>query len=157
MPSLHQNLTNNDAFNGVIVLSASVVILLALLLLAVWVYRQVKALNKKVNRLQQELKVANSNAIGMGQHLMALEKQLLEKPAGALHPHQNTQQQHAGHPESESLSSFRARVDTEGSVYDDARQLLTEGRSIRDVAHTCQLSYAEVSLLQALGQQNLQP
>jgi len=95
---------------------------------AVFFYNQRKQreLSALISRLQHDLKVANSSAIGMGQHLMALERRL----------------QSSDH------------TDTGNSVVlSKAKKLLVQGGDVDTVAKQCGLSYAEVSLMSALHRQ----
>lgn len=133
-----------------------------------WVTRRkTKFLQEKLERLERELKVANSSAIGMGQQLIALEKQisqqLLSQPPQAV--------------KSKSLSTLKNKVSNQPDLsnnrlvsksqqvsqadnrsltsYDEARQALALGKSIEEVSKDCRLSYAEVSLLQALSKESI--
>ena len=138
-------------------------------------HRKNQALQQKLLRLEREFKVANGSAIGMGQHLIALEKQLYQQqyqvqtqaqvqtPQNSVPTAAATEADSvsAEPPESSSLkvqsqeASAASEEEISSSIYDDARRALANGRTVSEVAKQCGLSYAEVSLLQALSKQSI--
>lgn len=83
-------------------------------------------------RLENELAVANSAAIGMGNRLIAMEKRVAQ----------------AGGPST-------AGTDTGQDLpYTEANQLFRMGVDVDEVARRCGLSRAEASLLQAMQEHN---
>ncbi|MGH1485016.1 MAG: DUF2802 domain-containing protein [Cellvibrionaceae bacterium] len=118
-------------------------------------HQKARNLFNKLQRLEHDLKIANNSAIGMGQQLISLEKQLKQQPVV------NQAEAMALVKEAENIATkealIEAPVNNSGSdnpsVYDRARQLLHHEQDINKVAKQCGLSYAEVSLLKALGKQ----
>jgi hypothetical protein len=118
-----------------------------------WVsHRKAIALTRKMDRLQHDLRVANSSAIGMGQQLLCLEKQL------------HSQQQEIKQSSKEKSvkltvvdkhqSSQSLDTDNElpaDAVYEKSRQLLAQGVDIKEVIKQSGLSYSEVSLMKTLA------
>lgn len=112
-------------------------------------------LQKQMIKLQHDLRVAHGSAIGMGQQLIHLEKQVQQ------------QKQHAGSPTRTEEKRFPSQVTpakpsivkshdmVEESSYDRARQSLAKGMALSDVAEECGLSHAEVSLLQSLSKHSI--
>lgn len=118
-------------------------------------YRKSALLNKKIDRLQHDLLVANNTAIGMGQQLLSLEKKI--SSPNKTHPHT------AKYPGKQakltvvdtikSSDSIDQTVDTrDDKVYEKSRQLLAQGYDIEEVIKQSGLSYSEVSLMKALAQ-----
>jgi len=136
----------------------------------------------KCNKLSEELLIANRGAIGMGQKIIALEKQLqrgsinhspVELPSntaaialGQLAEITATQNHKAAtNIEDSSATHLADKVIAQNTVsekprnedrdtndnLDLARDLLAKGKALTEVANTCQLSFAEVSLLRALN------
>lgn len=70
---------------------------ITVVLLVVSAYRKTRKLNQKLERLQHELHIANSSAIGMGQQLLALEKKILKQNQvnNNVHQHQRVLEQQA--------------------------------------------------------------
>lgn len=90
-------------------------------------HRQLDQVRSSHRRLESELAVANSAAIGMGNRLIAMEKRLAQGAGGA----------------SEASSE-------QDLPYTEANQLFRMGVSVEEVARRCGLSRAEASLLQAM-------
>lgn len=88
-------------------------------------HRQLDQVRSSHRRLESELAVSNSAAIGMGNRLIAMEKRLAQGAGGA--PDAPTEQ-----------------------PYTEANQLFRMGVSVEEVARRCGLSRAEASLLQAM-------
>jgi hypothetical protein len=89
-------------------------------------HRQLDQVRSSHRRLESELAVSNSAAIGMGNRLVAMEKRLAQGGAGGT-PDAPTEQ-----------------------PYTEANQLFRMGVSVEEVARRCGLSRAEASLLQAM-------
>ncbi|UZJ45252.1 DUF2802 domain-containing protein [Marinimicrobium sp. C6131] len=90
-------------------------------------HRQLDQVRSSHRRLESELAVANSAAIGMGNRLIAMERRLAQGAGGA--------------SEASSEQDF---------PYTEANQLFRMGGSVEEVARRCGLSRAEASLLQAM-------
>lgn len=88
-------------------------------------HRQLDQVRSSHRRLESELAVSNSAAIGMGNRLIAMEKRLAQGAGGS--PDAPTEQ-----------------------PYTEANQLFRMGVSVEEVARRCGLSRAEASLLQAM-------
>ena len=60
-------------------------------------YRKTRKLQQRMERLQHELQIANSSAMGMGQQLLALEKKILRQSQvnNNLHEHQQSLEKQA--------------------------------------------------------------
>lgn len=109
---------------------ASLLSLVALVvsILALSVSRErVRRVKQGQKRLESELALANSAAIGMGNRLLNMEKRL----------------QQGG-------SSSGTEADNEDLPYTQASQLFAMGLSVEEVGRRCGLSRAEASLLQAM-------
>ncbi|MGH1440384.1 MAG: DUF2802 domain-containing protein [Cellvibrionaceae bacterium] len=114
-------------------------------------YQRNKALNKKLTRLEHDLRIANSSAIGMGQQLIAMEKQLSEKSITITNASVTASEKSNN---TEQLSIPKANATSphqETSIYDQARQSLAQGLEVGEIAKQCGLSFAEVSLLKSLS------
>lgn len=92
-------------------------------------YRQVNQLKTSHRRLESELAVVNSAAIGMGNRLLSMEKRVQQ---GAAH-------QSGGGGQGE-----------QDLPYTEANQLFRMGLDVDEVSRRCGLSRAEASLLQAM-------
>lgn len=90
-------------------------------------HRQVDQLKSSHRRLESELAVVNSAAIGMGNRLLSMEKRV---------------QQGGGLSDSAAGPS--------GQPYTEANQLFRMGMDVDEVSRRCGLSRAEASLLQAM-------
>ena len=141
-----------------ITMMQSVVILSAVAcVVSLWVmlrsYYNNRKVQQRLHRLEHDLRIAHSSAIGMGQQIISLEKQLKQQRQQS--PQRVAKPKTAAVPPTSKPTPVA--VDTtatvNGSVYDQARAGLANGDSIAAVAKRCGLSYAEVSLLQALGRQ----
>jgi len=113
----------------------SLVSLVALVvsILALRVSRErVSRVTKSQKRLENELALANSAAIGMGNRLLTMEKRLQQSGSG-----------------------LGAGTDDEDLPYTQASQLFDMGLSVEEVGRRCGLSRAEASLLQAMKAQNV--
>lgn len=90
-------------------------------------HKELRRVRGSHRRLENELAVANSAAIGMGHRLLAMEKRV-----------------------------NRGEADTPGepaesdAPYTEAQQLFGMGESVETVVERCGLSHAEASLLQAM-------
>lgn len=87
-------------------------------------------------RVNRELTVANTGAVGMGQRLVAMEKRLRDQ-------------------EARPASSAQAPVadytgDDEFRTYSEAVRLFRSGLGSEEVARRCGLSRAEASLIEAM-------
>lgn len=97
-------------------------------------HRQLDQLRGRHRRLESELAVVNSAAIGMGNRLLAMEKRVQEGAASEA-----------------SVPGASAGNGTEQDLpYTQARQLFQMGMDVEEVAQRCGLSRAEASLLQAM-------
>lgn len=105
------------------------VLALALALAALRAGRELQRVRASHRRLENELAVSNSAAIGMGNRLLAMEKRLGQE--GGSSP-----------PQGESQVP-----------YTEAQQLFRMGESVETVSRRCGLSRAEASLLQAMQEQ----
>lgn len=83
-------------------------------------------------RLENELAVANSAAIGMGNRLIAMEKRVAQGGGPSASVHESAQ----------------------NLPYTEANQLFRMGVDVDEVARRCGLSRAEASLLQAMQEHN---
>ncbi|WP_341939264.1 DUF2802 domain-containing protein [Marinimicrobium sp. C2-29] len=90
-------------------------------------HRQVDQLKSSHRRLESELAVVNSAAIGMGNRLLSMEKRV---------------QQGGGLSDSAAGPSDQP--------YTEANQLFRMGMDVEEVSRRCGLSRAEASLLQAM-------
>jgi len=86
---------------------------------------RVRRVKQSQKRLESELALANSAAIGMGNRLLNMEKRLQQGGSGA-------------------------GADVEDLPYTQASQLFAMGLSVEEVGQRCGLSRAEASLLQAM-------
>lgn len=122
-----------------------------LLVLLLWQSRRrMNRLQQQLARVQHDLLVANSSAIGMGQQLLALEKkgQVSRKksvPLAAEKPVKLTVVDTPVHPSAHTYSSMPSN-----EIYETSRQLLAEGVDIEEVIKRSGLSYSEVSLMKSL-------
>lgn len=180
----------NLGSNGLVTVLLIVVMSVMIVALVIG-YRKRCRMEEKLSRLERDLRIANGGAVGMGQQLIALEKQIEQQlvttfvkkePKSREVKKTNQQQAFDDYPtvtnttksdtnRQNSASQYDTSQDrtpqqlaakTEHSVedhsneddvssYDQARLLLEQGNVINDVAKQCGLSYAEVSLLQALS------
>ncbi len=92
-------------------------------------HRQLDQVRSSHRRLESELAVSNSAAIGMGNRLIAMEKRI-SQGAGA--------------------SAGVGASSEQDLPYTEANQLFQMGVSVEEVARRCGLSRAEASLLQAM-------
>lgn len=127
-------------------------------------HKKAISLQKKLERLQHDLLVANSSAIGMGQKLLALEKQLYSE--GAVNPANSTLDRNVGAERIEptdkkvhlkvidnttlNQASSHPNDLPNDAVYEQTRLLLAQGIDIQEVIKRSGLSYSEVSLMQSL-------
>jgi hypothetical protein len=110
-----------------------------------------RGMHEKLHRLEHDLRIANGSAIGMGQQLIALEKEFKQQPS-KIDIETNLPKENKQRPVQALSTSYEQSVDN-SSAYDQARSQLAQGHDINQVAKSCGLSYAEVSLLQALSKQ----
>ena len=141
----------SNAHNGEVTITALAVAAISIVVM-LYCLRKQNQLLAKVNKLSEELRVANRGAIGMGQQIIALEKKL--KTLSALTDSQNNKNKQAipepvvDEPLSETIAEQSQTIEDDRLSH--ARELLAKGQSLTQVASTCQLSFAEVSLLRAL-------
>lgn len=93
---------------------------------------QVDQVRASHRRLENELAVANSAAIGMGNRLIAMEKRVAQ----------------GGGPPTPGADT------AQDLPYTEANQLFRMGVDVDEVARRCGLSRAEASLLQAMQEHN---
>jgi len=129
-------------------------------------YQKNKRLNRKLARLEHDLRVANGSAIGMGQQLIEMEKRLGQQNPSTLAPvivKQSSTPSKNQYTPSQKEKTYSAQqtipqqttaqeplANQEDSIYDQARQSLAQGLEVGEVAKQCGLSFAEVSLLKSL-------
>ncbi len=119
-----------------------------------------RALQTKIDRLQHDLRVANSGAIGMGQQLIAVEKQLNahHSVSTTIESHKHTLQAQSAALQSQysqTAQSMPAQDQDDEAIYQTARQLLAQGIDLDTIAKQSGLSHAEVSLINTLNQQGV--
>lgn len=139
-----------------IVLGLSVLACIVSLLVLLRSHQKTQALNQKLLRLEHDLRVANGSAIGMGQQIMMLEKQLGGQRRAASVVAKQPPQTTVSAPPVAGDNQVQVNADTstgigEQSAYDQARHYLAQGLELSDVAKQCGLSFAEVSLLKSLS------
>ncbi len=83
---------------------------------------------KLIKQLTKECRRVNSVAVGMGQHIIAIEKHVAALGGTSVNKHDE--------------------------VLEKARLLLKSGASVEEVSHSCHLSHAEASLILAMSQKN---
>lgn len=93
---------------------------------------RVRRVKQDQKRLENELTLANSAAIGMGNRLLNMEKRLQQEGTGS-----------------------GARTYDEDLPYTQASQLFAMGLSVEEVSQRCGLSRAEASLLQAMQENQI--
>ena len=150
-------------FNGEILLAmVAISVLLSLTLLLN--IRRARKLAKQLSRVQQDLTRSTSSVINIGQQLLSLEKKFNKLNLSETASHTvNTLPTSASNVVRSSASTrghnflsptnptdSLSRDDT-SSIYDQARDYLSEGYDVESVARRCSLSHAEVSLLKALS------
>jgi septal ring factor EnvC (AmiA/AmiB activator) len=151
--------------NGEIML-AFVVLCVLLLLILLYSLRQIRKLTKQLSLVQHDLKVTNSSLINIGKQLLSLEKkvnqQVLSEPVSrnenALNKINKTdfRKPQSIREDDFNLSNIatdndNSSLDKAESIYDKARYYLAKDEDVESIAKRCNLSYAEVSLLKALG------
>jgi hypothetical protein len=139
---------------------AEAIILIAglFVLLLIWgSHRKSARVHKKLERLQHDLLVANSSAIGMGQQLLALEKKLhaqsnnAQTPASKKTPNSPIQLTVVDNKTAtQAVNSTADDEVSDDAIYETSRQLLAQGVDIEEVIKRSGLSYSEVSLMQSL-------
>ena len=125
--------TGNEMWVDILLLGGVVGSALALgisLICIVHLRRQLQLSQKRYQRLNRDLQVANSGAIGMGQRLLALERQF---KAGA------SQREVASQPQQQAPFS-----------YSQALSLFDAGTAVDEVARICGLSRGEASLMEVM-------
>jgi len=140
---------------GLVIVST---LLLCTLLISI---KKTRRLDKKLTRVQQDLKISNKSVINIGQQLLSLEKKMskqsLREPKNEAVVKPSTDsvatkpKTFATALDSELDAPKQAVMDNNESVYDKARLYLAKGDSIENIAKRCNLSHAEVSLLKALN------
>ena len=135
-----QNFLSNGSGN-LVVITMLIVVSLGLILNGHFRHKKVQ---KKMHDMENSLRFAKSSALGMGQQIISLEKQLQKLSVAPTklditNPTVSTKPLHE-----------KTHIDQDDK-YETAKKLLREGKAVGDVANTCQLSFAEVSLLQALS------
>lgn len=118
----------------------------------------------QIARLEQELALLNSGAVGLGKRLLALEQNVRQtqrqptQPQPQYQPEPQPQYQpqyHQPQPEPPTPPA-PAPVYAEGSSYSDATRLLSMGLDADEVARRCGLSRSEVALMQLMAAQGKQ-
>ena len=156
---LNQLTTIQQLANNQWLLSTSVIACLLSLCLLLRSQVRMRVIAKKNAHLERELKVMSGSVIAMGQQVMALQKQMqqLKQPTKQnITPAEPTKQ--SVQFDSNTLlktvtdeNPYTSNSNDTDSSYDAARKLLSKGNTIESVADQCSLSFAEVSLLQALN------
>ncbi len=121
---------------------------------------RVAGLQQQLKKLERDLRISNGSAIGMGQQLIQIEKQLQQQKNAFMQQESKaasitTNTQTIRPSVVESVAVDKTSVDNAGSIYDQARQALAQGLAIDEIAQQCGLSYAEVSLLQTLSKSSI--
>lgn len=93
-------------------------------------------------RVNRELTVANTGAVGMGQRLVAMEKRLRDQES---RPASSAQAQAAA---AAPVADYAG--DDEFRTYSEAVRLFRSGLGSEEVARRCGLSRAEASLIEAM-------
>ena len=160
LTDIHTSLTTSLETMGsdTLIVGIAIVACVVSLLALFRSHQQSCKLSKQVQRLEHDLKIASSSAIGMGQQLILLEKQLkLPSAKQAVETVTRVQEAESITSKTTPITTFvddnKPQTSDSTSVYDRARQLLQQQQDINKVAKECGLSYAEVSLLNALGKQ----
>ncbi|MFT6388403.1 MAG: hypothetical protein ACJAUP_001784 [Cellvibrionaceae bacterium] len=159
---------NNMSVNSV-VLGLSALAFFLSLFVFLREHQITQKLNKQLQRLEHELRVANGSAIGMGQQLISFEKKLnqqhvVSSPVQDKEPSAQyekfsaqpkeplVQSQKKSSRDQKQTTTPKKNNDIEAqSVYEQAREALSRGLDVGDVAKQCGLSFAEVSLLKSLS------
>lgn len=181
-------------FDGQVVVAIALGIALLSTFVIAYCIKKQNTLLQQVNKLSEELRIANRGAIGMGQQIITLEKKIQRMSANAQssvqqHPQQSSLQlsqqpspqidsTQAQEDPTNDMSKFTDIVskeilsedstaldassnnepeDHENEKLNLARDLLAKGKELTEVASTCQLSFAEVSLLRALNPTSTPP
>lgn len=143
--------TSPGANENITVLGLMVFLIITCLTAVVLLRRKTRLLHQQLERLQYDFLVANRSAIGMGQQILALEKQLYQPQQ---HSNDTKSVRHTRKPETVgNLSLVRDNAshdDSKNDVYEKSRQLLAQGHDIQQVIKASGLSYSEVSLMKAL-------
>ena len=139
-----------NALNGQMVMTMALAVAAMSTIVMLYCLRKQSRLLSQVNKLSEDLRVANRGAIGMGQQIIALEKKL-QAMRLASDPQISTVM-----PAPAAVRTVPAAAQHEAQAMENdklslARELLAKGQSLTEVASTCQLSFAEVSLLRALN------
>ncbi len=139
--------------------------------------RRTRALKQHIERLQHDFSVSHNSAIGMGQKILALEKQLLKDSTrkNTMNAHNNLEQyaenvdntkyqpKQASVKSTAKLSVVSNNVSLENlqnaaeddpdqdAAYALSKQLLAQGHTIEEVINRSGLSYSEVSLMKSLS------
>ena len=125
-------------------------------------HRRHQLLDARLQRLERDLRAANNSAIGMGQQLIQMEKILKQytvqpeiktATAAPIATTSTTETDTTPHTISSRSDTTSTRAASQESSYNQARDYLSQGKSVEDTMKICGLSYAEVSLLQALSKQ----
>lgn len=113
---------------------------------------QVRVLQRRFKKLENDLRITHDSFIGMGQQLIELEKQTRQSQQIFHEPKFTHAQKTVAAPDMTRSETTKSETTSSNSSYDRARQALASGLAVADVARECNLSYAEVSLLQSLRQ-----
>jgi hypothetical protein len=113
----------------------------------------------QIARLEQELALLNSGAVGLGKRLLALEQNVRQTQRQPTQPQPQyqpePQPQYQPQPEPPTPPA-PVPVYAEGSSYSDATRLLSMGLDADEVARRCGLSRSEVALMQLMAAQGKQ-
>lgn len=157
--------------NGGVVLGlVAVSVLLSLTLILS--LKNVRKLDKKLTRVQHDLKVSHASVINIGQQLLNLEKkvnqQALSRPVNAndhtkpllnkvskvdstISRNSQVDDSKSDNSQADNSQLDDSQLDNGDSIYDKARYYLAKGDDVESIAQRCNLSHAEVSLLKALS------
>lgn len=132
---------------------ACLIIMVVLLAVVFAQYRDIKV---QLQMSAKEFKVLHGTSLGMGQRIIALEKKLQglhqsRQSTGQSKQLKMPEQKDPLQPQAVS-DNLTSESETSLSSYDKARRELLSGRSVSEVASSCHLSHAEVSLLHTLNQ-----
>lgn len=150
----------SNTMNGQTVMTTALTVATISTIVMLFCLRKQSKLLAQVNKLSEELRVANRGAIGMGQQIIALEKKLQAMRAPALKTATAVEEPIVDEGRLAEAIEPNDILTVENDKLSLARDLLAKGQSLTEVASACQLSFAEVSLLRALhstGTSNNQP
>lgn len=130
----------------------------AVVMLWLKLQKQSVKFNLQLQKIQQEIAVVSSSALGFGQRVIALEKQVQSikiLSQAPVVPTTSVKEEAVIEREIKPVYQERSSSyyqEDEFKSYSDAAQLFSMGFSSEEVAQRCGLSRAEASLLQVMQQ-----